>query len=94
MIRTKLDSFYNYVFKQNELPSWIVYLNLGSLLGILVWPLIFFMSIFIFDNPQNERQAYFIFILSNCYPFLLMLLTYCSYKLFRVKNLPQHRFLL
>ena len=27
MIRSRLDSFYNYIFKQNHLPAWIIYLN-------------------------------------------------------------------
>ena len=87
MIRSKLDWFYNYVFKQNELPSWIIYLNLGSLLGILAWPLVFFGSMFMFDNPRDEDRTFLYFILLNCYPFLLILMTFCSYKLFRMNRI-------
>ena len=87
MIRSKLDWFYNYVFKQNELPSWIIYLNLGSLAGILAWPLVFFGSIFMFDNPPDGEPVDLYFILINSYPFLLILMTFCSYKLFTVSRI-------
>ena len=87
MIRSKLDWFYNYVFKQNELPSWIIYLNLGSLAGILAWPLVFFGSIFMFDNPQDGEPVDLYFTLINCYPFFLMLMTFSSYRLFKVSRI-------
>jgi len=87
MIRSKLDRFYNYVFKQGELPSWIIYLNLGSLAGILAWPLVFFGSMFMFDNPSDEENTFSHFILLNCYPLLLILITFCSYKLFKVNRI-------
>ena len=86
MIRSKLDWFYNYVFKQDQLPPWIIYLNLGSLAGILAWPLVSFGSLFMFDNPGDDVPVYLYFILINCYPFLLILMTFCSYKLFKVNR--------
>jgi len=87
MIKSGLDSFYNYVFKQNELPSWIIYLNLGSLAGILAWPLVFFGSMFMFDNPHDGDDTFLHFILLNCYPLLLILITFCSYKLFKASRI-------
>ena len=87
MIRSKLDWFYNYVFKQHELPSWIIRLNLGSLAGILAWPFVFFGSIFMFDNPPDGEPVELYFILLNCYPFLLILMTFCSYKLFKFNRI-------
>jgi hypothetical protein len=86
MIRSRLDWFYNYVFKQDKLPSWIIYLNLGSLLGILAWPVVFFGSM-VMHYPQDENPNFLYFILLNCYPFLLIIMTFCSYKLFRMNRI-------
>jgi hypothetical protein len=83
----KFDSLYNYVFRQNALPPWIIYLNLGSLVGILAWPLVFFGSIFLADNPKEGDSTFLHIVLIDCYPLLLILVTYVSYKLFRVNRI-------
>ena len=75
-------NLWNYIFKNQGLPKWIVYLNYASLSAIFVWPLVFFCSIFMFDNPDNVNMTYFGFILINCYPILLILLSYLSFRIF------------
>jgi hypothetical protein len=47
---------YDYIFKNETLPRWIVLLNYGSLLGV------------------------------DCYPLFLLVLTYLSFKIFRVSK--------
>ena len=38
---------------------------------ILAWPLVFFFSIFMFDNPDNMPFTFAIFIAINSYPFII-----------------------
>jgi hypothetical protein len=84
MIKSRLDCFYNYVFKNQDLPNWIVNLNYGSLAGVAACPAVFFGSLFIFDNPEEGESTFLHFILINCYSFLLILITFCSFKLFKL----------
>jgi len=84
---SKLTILYNYVFKQQELPSWIVNLNYGSLLGILACPFVFYGSIFMFDNPKDESATFTNFVLVNCYSIVLVLVTFLSFKLFRINKI-------
>jgi len=85
MIRN-IKNVYHYVFYQRDLPNWIVNLNYGSLMGIIAWPLIFFASIFLFDS-HNTHQAYREFFLLNLYPFILILITFISYKVFKFNRI-------
>ena len=78
---------FNYIFKNQSLPRWIVYLNYASLSAIIVWPLVFFGSIFMFDNPQNLNSTFINFMLINSYPLLLMVLTYISFRIFQFSKL-------
>src|SRR5450432_1351224 len=84
MIKSRIDSFYNYVFKNQDLPNWIVNLNYGSLIGVAACPLVFFGSFFMWDNPKDEDPTFLYFILVNCYSFFLILVTFCSFKLFKL----------
>ena len=79
-------TLFNSVFKNHDHPRWIVYLNNVCLSGILVWPFVFFVSIFLFDNPKNEGQTFLWFVLINSYPLLLIALTYLSFKVFRLNK--------
>ncbi len=74
----------NYLFRNKELPLWFRRLNYISLAGACGWPLVFFVSLFMFDDPNanvNKRTVYWILI--NCYPIFLLILSLISYKLFR-----------
>jgi len=70
------------IFNRSDLPWSIRILNYSTLLIILIWPLIFYVSIFIFDNPENELLAWSIFLLINSYPFMIIGLIILSFKLF------------
>jgi hypothetical protein len=84
MIKSRLDNFYNYVFKNQDLPNWIVDLNYGSLIGVAACPFVFYGSLFMFDNPKEDEPTFLYFVLLNCYSFFLILITFCSFKLFKV----------
>jgi|SRR5579863_2505952 len=84
MIKSRLDSFYNYVFKNQDLPNWIVNLNYGSLVGVAACPLVFLGSLFMWDDPKVEGPSFLFFVLLNCYSFILILITFCSFKLFKL----------
>ena len=85
MIRSRLDSFYNYVFHQQDLPKWIINLNYGSLIGVAACPLVFLGSLFMWDDPtQDHTNTFLYFVLLNCYSFVLILITFCSFKLFKL----------
>ena len=78
---SKIKSFYYYIFQQHNLPVWIVYLNYGSLIGIIGWPLIAFLAIFLSDSPASHFTGLdYLFIIS--YPIGLILITFVSFKIF------------
>lgn len=53
-------------------PGWLkAYLSL-TLLPIIAAPVVYFGSIFIFDNPPNELLGWLLFIAVNSYSFLLL----------------------
>lgn len=74
-------------FDSSDLPFWFVFLNYAGLLPIILWPLAFFTSIFIFDNPNNILIASLLFILLNGYPFLLMGNLIMSFKIYRKQKI-------
>ena len=68
MAKFKLISFSKEIPKRFKIVNWFI------LLPIILWPLVFFGSIFIFDNPKSITLAYILFILINSYPIFLFLL--------------------
>ena len=73
---------YNTIFSKG-LPKWFKLLNLSILLPILLWPLIFYTTIFFFDNPKNLGLAYLLFFAVNAYPIYLVVITYYNSQLFQ-----------
>jgi len=71
------------IFNRTDLPWSIRILNYSTLLIIFIWPLTFFGSIFIFDNPKNLLLTWLLFILINSYPFMIIGLILLSFKLFK-----------
>ena len=68
--------WFNYIFKNTELPLWLRRLNYISLAGVVAWPLIAFGSLFMFDDPNgNYKTRMTWFILLNLYPAYLLLIT-------------------
>lgn len=66
-----------------ELPKWFKFLNLCIFLPTLLWPLIFYTTIFFFDNPKNLGPTYLLFFLVNAYPIYLVILAYLNSLLFQ-----------
>lgn len=56
------------------------------LLPILLWPFVFFTTIFFFDHPSDLSETYFYFIIVNIYPLYLILIFYLNSKLYRWSN--------
>lgn len=73
--------------KYKELPKWFKILNLSILLPILLWPLVFFTTIFFFDNPPNTFYAFLLFLFVNAYPFYLAILALINIKLYKWNKL-------
>jgi len=82
-----MKSVFDFVFKNEGLPRWIVFLNYASLLGIVAWPFVVFGSIFMFDHPKNFNNTALLVLLVDCYPLYLLVLTYFSFRLFRFSKL-------
>ena len=67
-----------------DLPDWFRVLNMGMLLLVLLWPFVFYMSIFLFDRPDSGTVSnYILFFAINAYPFYLLPVLYLNTKLFK-----------
>lgn len=82
-IANRISTTIRKLINGNNEPRWFVFLNKLTLLPIVVWPFVFFTSIFIFDNPSNMGKAYLLFFGLNSYPFILLLLVKISYTIFK-----------
>jgi hypothetical protein len=72
----------NQIFSKEQ-PKWFKFLNLFILLPILIWPIIFYSTIFFFDNPKNLGLSYLLFFVINAYPFYLLIIAYLNSLLFQ-----------
>jgi hypothetical protein len=79
-----LRQFFNQLFSK-QIPIGFRFLNLAILLPTLLWPFVFFTSIFFFDNPKNLGLTYLLFLAVNAYPIYLLIIAYFNSKLF-LKN--------
>lgn len=75
----------NQIFSNGQ-PKWFRNLNLVILLPILLWPIIFYTTIFFFDNPQNLGLTYLLFFVVNAYPIYLLIIAYLNSLLFRKRK--------
>ena len=73
-------NLWNPIFKNQTHPKWLVRLNYISLAGIVAWPFVAFISIFLLDHPTNPRATYFYIFFLDTYPITLLLLTWLSFK--------------
>lgn len=81
MNNTKLISF------SQELPKKFKWINWIILLPIIVWPFVFFFSIFIFDDPNaNPTKAWLLFCAINAYPLYLFVLFELNARLYLKSN--------
>jgi len=86
-IASRISATVRKLINGNNEPRWFVFLNKLTLLPIILWPFVFFSSIFIFDNPSNMGKAYLLFFALNTYPFVVLLLVKFSYSIFRFNKL-------
>jgi len=78
----RIDDFIKSI-RTEEKPKWYRVLLLSGLLpSLLIWPILLFMSIFIFDNPDNMLQAWLLFFGINSIPAVFMAILFLSNKLF------------
>lgn len=72
---------------KRKLPFWFKLSNVIILLPILAWPIIFYSTIFFFDDPYGSKlKQYALFFLVNAYPLYLIGLVLLS--TFIYKRLP------
>ena len=73
-----------------EVPKKFKWINWFILIPILYWPLVFFGTIFFFDDPNaNPLMVWALFIGVNLYPLYLIILFELNARLFKkVKVLP------
>lgn len=65
-------------------PIWFILLNLLFLVPILAWPLVFYASLFTFDNPNaNGNLQMLIFVAVNAYPLYLIALMLLNFRVYR-----------
>ena len=79
-----MNKYLHPIIERNNLPKWFVNLNYFCLVPlIIIWPVVFFGSIFMFDHPENEVTTLLTFIIINCYPVLFIGNMVLSFKLYR-----------
>ena len=71
---------------KKSLPIWFKVLNSGILLPILLFPIVFYSTVFFFDSG-NTIQANLLFFGVNAYPLYLILIMYLNSLLFRKSNI-------
>lgn len=82
MTSSKLISFSKEIPKKFKVINWVI------LIPILFWPLVFFMSIFFFDDPNaNPTMVWALFFGVNLYPLYLFLLFELNARLYKKNNL-------
>lgn len=77
MIKFKLISF------SKEIPKKFKWINWLVLTPILLWPFVFFMTVFFFDNPNaNPIMVWGLFFAVNLYPLYLFVLFELNARLY------------
>ncbi len=69
--------------RKHSLPKWLIAVNVVMMLPILAEPLVFYASIFIFDNPHNMPLAMLVFFAINSYSLVLAGCAALSIRLYR-----------
>lgn len=78
----KLISFSKEIPRKFKLINWVI------LIPILFWPLIFYMSIFFFDDPNaNQMLVWSLFFGVNLYPLYLILIFELNARLYKKHNI-------
>ena len=78
----RIDNFIRKVNNDNK-PAWykrIILISFRS--SLIIWPLLFFMSIFLFDNPRNWILTLIIFGFINIIPLIFISLINFGHSIF------------
>lgn len=68
---------------KKSVPLWFKLLSAVFLCPILAAPLVFYGSVFIFDNPSNMLLAYLLFFAVNAYSLVLIIVVVLGWYLYR-----------
>jgi len=60
---------------------------MAIMLPVLIWPLVFYTTLFLFDNPQNLSLTFLLFFAINAYPLYLLIVVYFNSLLFAKNKL-------
>ncbi len=74
-------------FKTEDLPTWLLVIAMLVSSTILLWPFIFFMSIFMFDAPGSLFPRILYFVVINLYPLILIGNCYLGFHCYRKSKL-------
>ena len=77
-----VDFDFEKIFSRPDLPLGYRIINWLLLLSTLPWPLLIFMSVFLFDAPGNENKAYVILFLVLMYPWVVLISTITGFNLY------------
>ncbi len=58
-------------------------MNMFILLPVLFFPFVFYITIFLFDHPENVAFTYLLFFAINAYPIYLIIIAYFNSVLFK-----------
>ena len=78
-----MGAIFKFDISTEGLPRWFVMLTKIALIPVVAWPIVFFGSIFMFDNPQNTGLTFFYFLLINVYPLYIIKIRMLSIKYFK-----------
>lgn len=74
---------YRWLRRDKHLPKSLCVANIIGITPVILAPLVFYGSIFIFDNPDNYVLALLLFFAMNSYPVVLVLMMLLSIKIHR-----------
>ena len=72
----------------NYIPVWFKVWNMLSLLPLLFWPYLFFLSMSFFDSPDSSPVSYLKAIVIILYPVLIFYLWRLNSRLYRQHAFP------
>ena len=80
-----LSKLFRIIFPK-DIPIWFHIINLVILVPCLLWPFVFFLTLFLFDKTDDINHTYYIFILINSYPIYLIFLVFINLRLFKINK--------
>ena len=80
----KLNAKIKLISFSKELPSRFKWINCFILIPILLWPLVFFSTLFMGDDPNaNTTKLLILFVVVNLYPLYLLVIFELNARLYK-----------